>query len=138
MQVVFNNFNICDAMILEMSMQPTKSTLLLLFYLCFSVRQNPPLPPGPIQFTLIQPDSISLVWGPPKGLTSSQNFKLSWKGGGTEDSREVSGSNISIHNLLPGEKYEFTVVTLGEDNNHSECVSAITHTGTVSEKCGTI
>ncbi|XP_041926438.1 fibronectin-like isoform X2 [Alosa sapidissima] len=83
--------------------------------------------PGPIQFTSVQPDSISLVWGPPE-IWNGQSFKVTWESGEHRGSQDFPSLKACICNLLPGEKYEFKVVTLGEDNQQSEYVSATTFT----------
>ncbi|XP_076145053.1 tenascin-N-like isoform X2 [Alosa pseudoharengus] len=94
----------------------------------FLAEIEPVPPPGPIQFTSVQPDSISLVWGPPEGWSDCQNFKVTWESGGPSNSQDVTSSKAYIRDLSPGEKYEFKVVTLGKDNQQSKCVSATTHT----------
>ncbi|XP_063069297.1 fibronectin-like [Engraulis encrasicolus] len=83
--------------------------------------------PGPIDFISVKPDSLSLCWGPPEGLTKPPKFRVSWMGGGKEERMEVPGLGITIQSLSPGEKYTFTVATV-EEGRQSPCVSATEHT----------
>ncbi|KAL2079254.1 hypothetical protein ACEWY4_024998 [Coilia grayii] len=85
-------------------------------------------PPGPIQFTSIKSDSISLLWGPAEGLDAPQKFIVTCKGERIQGSEVVTGSQTYIPYLFPGKKYEFTVVTITEDGQQSECVSASAYT----------
>ncbi|XP_063048509.1 tenascin-R-like [Engraulis encrasicolus] len=85
----------------------------------------PPTPPGPIQFTSITSDTISFVWGP---ADPHHTYKVTCKGGGAQGSETLKGLRTSFSFLLPGEKYDFTVVTISEDGQQSQCVSASTYT----------
>ncbi|XP_063048777.1 fibronectin-like [Engraulis encrasicolus] len=80
-------------------------------------------PPGPIEFTSVKPDSVCLCWGPPEGLTGPHTFRVSWSSEGNEEELEVDGLDLQIHQLSPGYKYTFTVVTLSGEDRESLCVS---------------
>uniref|UniRef100_A0A4W5NCZ1 Uncharacterized protein n=1 Tax=Hucho hucho TaxID=62062 RepID=A0A4W5NCZ1_9TELE len=86
-------------------------------------------PPGEIQFSSVTSDSVSLSWGSPEGLTGAQNFSVTWGCDGEEGSLMVEdGCNVEIDGLQPGEKYQFSVATEGEDGSHSRWVSASVYT----------
>uniref|UniRef100_A0AAZ3RMG4 Uncharacterized protein n=1 Tax=Oncorhynchus tshawytscha TaxID=74940 RepID=A0AAZ3RMG4_ONCTS len=84
------------------------------------------LPPGEIQFLSVTSDSVSLSWGPPEGLTRPQRFRVTWGcEGQTNCSLRVKGGyHLEINGLKPGEKYQFNVVTEGDDGRQSGLVSA--------------
>ncbi|XP_062398293.1 up-regulator of cell proliferation-like isoform X2 [Sardina pilchardus] len=84
--------------------------------------------PGPIQFTSVNPHSVSLSWGPPEGLTGPQRYRVTWKCDGDQGSVVVSDVRFTAEELIQGEKYEFAVATLMDDGSHSRCVSATTWT----------
>ncbi|KAL2079247.1 hypothetical protein ACEWY4_024991 [Coilia grayii] len=75
--------------------------------------------PGIIEFTSVQPHAVALRWEPPKGLAGLYRYKVSWRGGGMLRSLEVSTRNVEARGLAPGEKYEFTVATLCDDDRQS-------------------
>ncbi|XP_076145044.1 uncharacterized protein LOC143127428 isoform X2 [Alosa pseudoharengus] len=91
-------------------------------------KQIPVPPPGPIQFTSVKPDSVSLLWGPPNGLTEFQKFRVTCNGQLLKGRENVIGLNTEFPYLFPGMKYEFTVATVGKDGQQSKCVSASTYT----------
>ncbi|XP_028851441.1 ubiquitin carboxyl-terminal hydrolase 47-like [Denticeps clupeoides] len=79
-------------------------------------------PPGPIQFTSVTSDSVSLCWGTPEGLTGPQRFRVNWKQ--ERKSIIVPVTTITIEGLSPGEEYEFSVATIGDSGSQSPCVVA--------------
>ncbi|XP_028850807.1 E3 ubiquitin-protein ligase TRIM39-like isoform X6 [Denticeps clupeoides] len=85
-------------------------------------------PPGPIQFTSVTTDSVSLCWGTPEGPTGPQRFRVNWKQEGTQQSLIVPVTTITIEGLSPGEQYEFSVATIGDNGNQSPCVVASAQT----------
>ncbi|KAL2079248.1 hypothetical protein ACEWY4_024992 [Coilia grayii] len=85
-------------------------------------------PPGPIQFTSIKSDSIALLWGPAEGLDGPQKFRVTCKGEEIQGSEVVTGSQTRFSYLSPGKKFKFTVFTITEDGQQSECVSASAYT----------
>ncbi|XP_028850669.1 uncharacterized protein LOC114798821 isoform X3 [Denticeps clupeoides] len=85
-------------------------------------------PPGPIQFTSVTSDSVSLCWGTPEGPTEPQRFRLNWKQERNQQSLIVPVTTITIESLSPGEEYEFSVATIGDSGSQSPCVVASTQT----------
>ncbi|KAK6288372.1 hypothetical protein J4Q44_G00389280, partial [Coregonus suidteri] len=84
------------------------------------------LPPGEIEFLSVTSDSVSLSWGSPEGLTGPQRFRVTWgcEGQTTSSLRVKGGYRLEISGLKPGEKYQFNVVTEGDDGRQSRLVSA--------------
>ncbi|XP_028850826.1 uncharacterized protein LOC114798897 [Denticeps clupeoides] len=85
-------------------------------------------PPGPIQFTSVTSDSVSLCWGTPEEPTGPQRFRVNWKQEGNQQSLIVPVTTITIEGLSPGEQYEFSVATIGDSGSQSPCVVASTQT----------
>uniref|UniRef100_A0A673VSJ3 Upregulator of cell proliferation n=1 Tax=Salmo trutta TaxID=8032 RepID=A0A673VSJ3_SALTR len=82
-------------------------------------------PPGDIQVLLLTSDSVSLSWGPPKGLKGPQKFRVTWGCDVEPCSLGVKNVHeVEISRLNPGKKYQFNVATEGEDGSQSRCVSA--------------
>ncbi|XP_028851361.1 fibronectin-like [Denticeps clupeoides] len=100
--------------------------------ICFGATKQPSKkdlpPPGPIQFTSVTSDSVSLCWGTPEGPTGPQRFRVNWKQEGTQQSLIVPVTTITIESLSPGEQYEFSVATIGDSGSQSPCVVASTQT----------
>ncbi|KAL2096317.1 hypothetical protein ACEWY4_008465 [Coilia grayii] len=85
-------------------------------------------PPGPVRFTSVTSDSVSLGWGCPDGLAGPQRFRVVWGCGADQRSLEVDGLSVDVEGLDPGKDYNFSVVTLSEDGTQSPCVSASVQT----------
>ncbi|XP_062380126.1 uncharacterized protein LOC134068494 [Sardina pilchardus] len=85
-------------------------------------------PPGQIQFTSVQPDSVSFSWSPPEGAPGPHRFRVTWRGGEKQHSIVVAGLGLKVTELIPGEKYNFAVATLSEDGYQSSCVERSVHT----------
>ncbi|KAG5264121.1 hypothetical protein AALO_G00272370 [Alosa alosa] len=85
-------------------------------------------PPGQIQFTSVQPDSVSLSWSPPEGAPGPHRFRVTWRGGEKQHSMVVASLGLMVTELIPGEKYDFAVTTLREDGYQSSCVERFVHT----------
>ncbi|XP_045074474.1 fibronectin-like [Coregonus clupeaformis] len=83
-------------------------------------------PPGKIQVLSVRSDSVSLSWGSPEGLKAPHMFRVTWGCdlGETDSSKVKGGYHLKISSLQPGEKYQFSVATEGEDGSQSRCVSA--------------
>ncbi|XP_062373050.1 fibronectin-like [Sardina pilchardus] len=81
------------------------------------------LPPGPINFTSVNPDSISLSWEPPEGLTGSQGFRVSVKCSRYQRYLEVQDVKMIFHGLIPQEEYNFMFATICGGRNQSIWVS---------------
>ncbi|XP_062381408.1 fibronectin-like [Sardina pilchardus] len=91
------------------------------------IRRDIP-PPGQIQFTSVQTDSVSLSWSPPEGAPGPHRFRVTWRGGEKQHRMVVAGLGLKVTGLIPGEKYNFAVATLGEDGYQSSCVERSVHT----------
>ncbi|XP_062380125.1 uncharacterized protein LOC134068493 isoform X2 [Sardina pilchardus] len=86
-------------------------------------------PPGQIQFTSVQPDSVSLSWSPPEGAPGPHRFRVTWTGGQKLHRIVVAGLGLKVTELNPGEKYNFAVATISEDGSlKSSCVERSVHT----------
>ncbi|XP_048087480.1 uncharacterized protein LOC125286434 isoform X1 [Alosa alosa] len=85
-------------------------------------------PPRQIQFTSVQPDSVSLSWSPPECAPGPHRFRVTWRGGEKQHSMVVAGLGLMVTELIPGEKYDFAVATFGEDGYQSSCVERSVHT----------
>ncbi|KAL2096313.1 hypothetical protein ACEWY4_008461 [Coilia grayii] len=85
-------------------------------------------PPGPVRFTSVTSDSVSLSWGCPDGLAGPRMFRVVWGCGGDQRSLEVDGLSVDVEGLDPGKDYNFSVVTLSDDGSQSPCVSASVQT----------
>ncbi|XP_042169249.1 fibronectin-like [Oncorhynchus tshawytscha] len=82
-------------------------------------------PPGDFQVLLLTLDSVSLSWSSPQGLTGPQTFRVTWGcDGETSSTRVKDVYHLEISSLKPGEKYQFSVATEGEDGRQSRWVSA--------------
>uniref|UniRef100_A0A4W5M257 Fibronectin type-III domain-containing protein n=2 Tax=Hucho hucho TaxID=62062 RepID=A0A4W5M257_9TELE len=82
-------------------------------------------PPGDFQVLLLTLDSVSLSWSSPQGLTGPQTFRVTWGcDGDTSSTRVKGGHHLEISSLKPGEKYQFSMATEGEDGRQSRWVSA--------------
>uniref|UniRef100_A0A4W5R2W4 Fibronectin type-III domain-containing protein n=1 Tax=Hucho hucho TaxID=62062 RepID=A0A4W5R2W4_9TELE len=82
-------------------------------------------PPGDIQVLLLTSASVSLNWSSPQGVKGPHKFRVTWEcDGETSSSRVKGGYHLKISSLQPGEKYQFSVATEGEDGRQSRCVSA--------------
>ncbi|XP_055770835.1 fibronectin-like isoform X2 [Salvelinus fontinalis] len=82
-------------------------------------------PPGDFQVLLLTLDSVSLSWSSPQGLTGPQTFRVTWGcDGETSSTRVKDVYHLKISSLKPGEKYQFSVATEGEDGRQSRWVSA--------------
>ncbi|XP_042560240.1 probable E3 ubiquitin-protein ligase MID2 [Clupea harengus] len=86
-------------------------------------------PPGQIQFPSVQPDSVTLRWSPPEGAPGPHRYRVTRRRGQEQRSIVVTGLQMEVTGLLPGEKYHFTVATLSEDGRQSPCVEGSVHTG---------
>ncbi|XP_042560163.1 E3 ubiquitin-protein ligase TRIM39-like [Clupea harengus] len=84
-------------------------------------------PPGQIQFPSVQPDSVTLRWSPPEGAPGPHKYMVTRRR--EQHYFPVTGSEVQVTGLLPGEKYHFTVATLSEDGRQSPCVRGSVHTG---------
>ncbi|CAB1326954.1 unnamed protein product [Coregonus sp. 'balchen'] len=93
-------------------------------------------PPGKIQVLSVRSDSVSLSWGSPEGLKAPHMFRVTWGCdlGETDSSKVKGGYHLKISSLQPGEKYQFSVATEGEDGRQSRCVSASLSTGAFLKK----
>ena len=91
-------------------------------------------PPGPIKITTVAHGAVSLSWEPPKGLTKSMKFRVTWKSEREGDlyRSEVPVAKLRIQGLTPGVKYEFTVVTISDSGGQSTSVSTTHTTGKAS------
>lgn len=85
-------------------------------------------PPGPIQFTEITPTSVCLLWGPPDRVGGLQKFRVTCNGENRHDTDSTTLNSYNFSCLSPGKRYDFTVVTLGENDQLSQHVSATTYT----------
>ncbi|XP_071264099.1 LOW QUALITY PROTEIN: interferon-induced very large GTPase 1-like [Salvelinus alpinus] len=83
-------------------------------------------PPGKIRVLSVTSDSVSLSWGSPEGLKGPHQFRVTWGCdlGETDSSKVKGGYHLKISSLQPGEKYQFSVATEGEDGRQSRWVSA--------------
>ncbi|KAM9398950.1 LOW QUALITY PROTEIN: interferon-induced very large GTPase 1-like [Salvelinus alpinus] len=82
-------------------------------------------PPGDFQVLLLTSDSVSLSWSSPQGVKGSHKFRVTWEcDGETSSSRVKDVYHLKISSLKPGEKYQFSVATEGEDGRQSRWVSA--------------
>uniref|UniRef100_A0A4W5RS87 Uncharacterized protein n=1 Tax=Hucho hucho TaxID=62062 RepID=A0A4W5RS87_9TELE len=82
-------------------------------------------PPGDIQVLLLTFNSVSLSWSSPQWLTGPQTFRVTWGcDSETSSTRVEGGHQLEISSLQPGEKYQFSVATEGEDGRQSRWVSA--------------
>ncbi|XP_062391364.1 interferon-induced very large GTPase 1-like [Sardina pilchardus] len=84
-------------------------------------------PPGLLQFSSVQADSLTLTWSPPQGH-GAYRYRVSWRGGQEQHSAVVVGFGLEVTKLQPGEKYHFAVATLSEDGRHSICVEDSAYT----------
>ncbi|CAB1326946.1 unnamed protein product [Coregonus sp. 'balchen'] len=83
-------------------------------------------PPGDIQVLLLTSDSVSLSWSSPQGVKvkGTQTFRVTWVCDGETSSTRVKGVyHLKISSLQPGEKYQFSVATEGEDGRQSRWAS---------------
>ncbi|XP_062381402.1 uncharacterized protein LOC134069454 [Sardina pilchardus] len=85
-------------------------------------------PPGQIQFTSVQPDSVSFSWSPPEGAPGPHRFRVTWTGGEKQRSMTVGRLGLTATELIPGEKYHFAVATITEDDHQSSCAERCVHT----------
>ncbi|XP_070291478.1 receptor-type tyrosine-protein phosphatase H-like [Salvelinus sp. IW2-2015] len=86
-------------------------------------------PPGDFQVLLLTLYSVSLSWSSPQGVKGSHKFRVTWEcDGETSSSRVKGGYHLKISSLKPGEKYQFSVSTEGEDGRQSRWVSASVYT----------
>uniref|UniRef100_A0AAY4A0Z8 E3 ubiquitin-protein ligase TRIM39-like n=1 Tax=Denticeps clupeoides TaxID=299321 RepID=A0AAY4A0Z8_9TELE len=92
-------------------------------------------PPGPIQFTSVTSDSVSLCWGTPEGMTGPQRFRVNWKQELNQQSLIVPVSTITIEGLSPGKEYEFSVASISDSGSQSPCVVASTQTALAPSRC---
>ncbi|KAL2079258.1 hypothetical protein ACEWY4_025002 [Coilia grayii] len=95
-----------------------------------TIHTDPPAP-GPLQFSSVSSESVSLCWGRPAELRGPQRFKVSYTEMLTAKvcSFVVSGLNVCVQDLMPGEEYEFGVSTVGDSGRESCTVTATTCTG---------
>ncbi|CDQ85993.1 unnamed protein product, partial [Oncorhynchus mykiss] len=81
--------------------------------------------PSEIQFLSVTSDSVSLSWSSLQGVKVPQKFRVTWECDGEASSLEVKYAyQIEIDGLKPGENYEFSVTTEGEDDSENRTVSA--------------
>ncbi|XP_070971803.1 up-regulator of cell proliferation-like [Oncorhynchus clarkii lewisi] len=82
-------------------------------------------PPGDFQVLLLTSDSVSLSWSSPQGVKGPHKFRVIWDcDGETSSTRVKGGYHLKISSLQPGEKYQFSVSTEGEDGRQSRWISA--------------
>ncbi|XP_062390917.1 uncharacterized protein LOC134078786 isoform X3 [Sardina pilchardus] len=92
-------------------------------------------PPGPIEFSSVNPDSVCVCWGPPEGLPGPHRFRVTWMDEGNQEQLEVQDLKLHVQGLSSGEKYTFTVATISDDHRLSPCVSATVQTDHPKPEC---
>lgn len=91
-------------------------------------------PPGQLQFPSVAPDSVTASWSPPEGAPGSYKYKVTWRRGQEQHVFTVGRLKVEVAELLPGEKYHFSVTTVTEDGHHSTCVERSVQTGETAEQ----
>ncbi|XP_030643666.1 interferon-induced very large GTPase 1-like [Chanos chanos] len=81
------------------------------------------------QVSAVRPNSACLSWEAPEGLEQPQKFRVTWRDDRKLCCRIVKDiCQVTIEELKPGEDYFFSVVTIDENDNQSQTVSAPVHT----------
>lgn len=86
-------------------------------------------PPGPIQFPLVESDSLTVSWSPPEGAPGPYRYIVIWRRGQEQRIITVAGLSLKVTDLTPGEIYHFRVATLSECGLQSNCVEMLVNTG---------
>ncbi|XP_063042881.1 fibronectin-like [Engraulis encrasicolus] len=80
-------------------------------------------PPGPIKFSSVKADSITLSWSGPEGRTGCQRFRVSVEGHREQRCLEVTNSELLFQGLTPREKYDFKVAAIYGEHIQSTWVA---------------
>ncbi|KAG9328373.1 hypothetical protein JZ751_014433, partial [Albula glossodonta] len=85
-----------------------------------------PPPPGKIQFSSVESDSVSLSWEVPEGVDiQSLRFRVTYISATEQHNCKVIGvNNIKIQSLSAGKEYTFNVATIGDKGTQSQHVYA--------------
>ncbi|KAG9330282.1 hypothetical protein JZ751_025878, partial [Albula glossodonta] len=91
-----------------------------------------PPPPGKIQFSSVESDSVSLSWEVPEGVDiKSLRFRVTCISETEQHNCKVIGVNhIKIQSLSAGKEYTFNVATIGDKGTQSQHVYATVTTAT--------
>ncbi|XP_062378616.1 interferon-induced very large GTPase 1-like [Sardina pilchardus] len=96
------------------------------------VKQDSPVPPpGLLQFSSVQTDSLILEWSSPPGA-GPYRYIVNWTKGKPQ-SAVVEGLSLEVTGLQPGEEYYCTVAALSQDGCQSNCVEGSVLTVTTFE-----
>ncbi|XP_043073629.1 LOW QUALITY PROTEIN: interferon-induced very large GTPase 1-like [Puntigrus tetrazona] len=82
---------------------------------------------GHIRFTDVGPHSVRLEWGDPDMTANAQQkFQIRWKNEDTDFTKTTDTNHFEIKQLLPGTRYDITVVAMEENSEKSLCASVCT------------
>ncbi|XP_063048508.1 fibronectin-like [Engraulis encrasicolus] len=74
--------------------------------------RNELAPPGPIKFSSVKADSVTLSWSGPESHAGYQKFRVSMDGPREQRSLEVTDLELLVQGLTPHEKYDFKVASI--------------------------
>ncbi|KAL2079257.1 hypothetical protein ACEWY4_025001 [Coilia grayii] len=80
-------------------------------------------PPGPIKFSSVKADSVTISWDTPEGQTGSQRFRVSVKCSREQRYLEVQNLKLHFQGLAPHEEYDFMVASVYGEHSQSTWVS---------------